>query len=74
MLMEMDLRHAIPRVRVPALVVVGEHDRVTPPAAAVALAGALPQGRLAIIEGAGHMLPYEQPAAAAAAITSFLTA
>ena len=38
-LMEMDLRHAVPRVTVPALVVVGDHDRVTPPAAAVALAG-----------------------------------
>jgi pimeloyl-ACP methyl ester carboxylesterase len=60
-LMEMDLRHAIPRMRVPALVVVGEHDRVTPPAAAVALAGALPQGRLAIIEGAGHIPMLERP-------------
>ena len=60
-LMEMDLRHAIPRVRVPALVVVGEHDRVTPPAAAVALAGALPQGRLAIIKGAGHIPMLERP-------------
>jgi pimeloyl-ACP methyl ester carboxylesterase len=60
-LMEMDLRHAIPRVRVPALVVVGEHDRVTPPAAAVALAGALPQGRLAIIQGAGHIPMLERP-------------
>lgn len=54
-LMEMDLRHAVPRVHVPALVVVGELDRVTPPAAAVALAGALPDGRFAVIEAAGHI-------------------
>jgi pimeloyl-ACP methyl ester carboxylesterase len=60
-LMEMDLRHAIPRVNVPALVVVGEYDRVTPPAAAVALAGELPQGRLVVIEGAGHMPMLERP-------------
>lgn len=61
-LMEMDLRHAVPRVRVPALVVVGEFDRVTPPAAAVELAGALPEGRLVVLEGAGHMPMLECPA------------
>ncbi len=60
-LMEMDLRHALERISVPALVLVGEHDRVTPPAAAVELAGGLPQGRLAVIEGAGHMAMLERP-------------
>jgi pimeloyl-ACP methyl ester carboxylesterase len=59
--MEMDLRHAVPRVTVPTLVVVGEHDRVTPPAAAVALAGGLPEGRLVVLEGAGHMAMLERP-------------
>jgi pimeloyl-ACP methyl ester carboxylesterase len=59
--MEMDLRHALPRVNVPALVVVGEHDRVTPPAAAIALVGALPEGRLVVLEGAGHMAMLERP-------------
>ncbi len=54
-LMEIDLRHAVPRIHVPTLVVVGEHDRVTPPAAAVALTAALPEGRLALIAGAGHI-------------------
>jgi pimeloyl-ACP methyl ester carboxylesterase len=54
-LMEMDLRHAVPRIGVPALVMVGDHDRVTPPAAAVELAGALPDGRLSVIAGAGHI-------------------
>ena len=60
-LMEIDLRYALPRVKAPALVVVGEHDRVTPPAAAVALAGALPDGRLVVIEGAGHITMLERP-------------
>jgi pimeloyl-ACP methyl ester carboxylesterase len=54
-LMDMDLRHVVEHVRVPALVVVGEHDRVTPPSSGVALAGALPDGRLEILEGAGHI-------------------
>ena len=61
-LMEMDLRHAVPRVRVPALVVVGEHDRVTPPATAVELVGDLPDARLVVVEYAGHMAPLERPA------------
>lgn len=60
-LMEMDLRHAVPRVRVPALVVVGEHDRVTPPASAIGLAAELPEGRLVVLEGAGHMAMLERP-------------
>jgi pimeloyl-ACP methyl ester carboxylesterase len=60
-LMETDLRQALPRVTVPALVVVGEHDRVTPPASAVGLAGALPDGRLVVLEGAGHMAMLERP-------------
>lgn len=60
-LMEMDLRQVLDRVIVPALVVVGEHDRVTPPAAAVMLAGDLPLGTLALIEGAGHMAMLERP-------------
>jgi pimeloyl-ACP methyl ester carboxylesterase len=70
-LMEMDLRHAIPRVRVPVLVLVGEYDRVTPAAAAVSLAGALPQGRLVVIEGAGHMSMLERPQELNLAIRAF---
>jgi len=60
-LMEMDLRHAVPRVRVPAVVLVGEHDRVTPPAGAVALAAALPDGRFILIPNAGHIPMLEAP-------------
>ena len=60
-LMEMDLRHALPRVRVPALVIVGEHDRVTPPAIAVELVGGLPDATLAVIRHAGHMVMLERP-------------
>lgn len=60
-LMRMDFRHALPRVTVPALVAVGDQDRVTPPAVAVELAAALPEGRLFIVEGAGHIAMLERP-------------
>jgi pimeloyl-ACP methyl ester carboxylesterase len=60
-LMGMDLRHALPRITVPALVAVGDQDRVTPPAIAVQLAAALPAGTLFIVEGAGHIAMLERP-------------
>ena len=60
-LMGMDFRHALARITVPALVAVGDQDRVTPPAVAVELAAALPAGRLLIVEGAGHIAMLERP-------------
>ena len=60
-LLETDLRHVLPRIRMPALVVVGEHDRVTPPSSAVALAAALPDGRFVVLDGAGHIAMMERP-------------
>lgn len=60
-LIEMDLRHAIAKLAVPTLVIVGEQDRITPPAAAVALVGSLPDGHLAVISGAGHLPMLERP-------------
>ncbi len=70
-LMDMDLRHAVPRIRVPALVVVGEHDRVTPPGVAIELTGRLPEGRLDVIQGAGHLPMLERPADVNRAIAAF---
>jgi pimeloyl-ACP methyl ester carboxylesterase len=60
-LMRMDFRHALARITVPALVAVGDQDRVTPPAVAVELAAALPNGRLFLVEGAGHIAMLERP-------------
>ena len=70
-LMEMDLRHALPRVRVPALVIVGQHDRMTPPAAAVGAGRALPDAALVVIEGAGHIAMLERPAERESDIRAF---
>jgi pimeloyl-ACP methyl ester carboxylesterase len=59
-LIEMDLRHAIGHVRCPALVIVGDLDRMTPPSSALALKKELPEGRLVVLQGAGHMAPMER--------------
>jgi pimeloyl-ACP methyl ester carboxylesterase len=71
-LIQTDLDWAPAAVAVPALVIVGELDRVAPPAAAVALAGALPLGRLAVVAGAGHIAMLERPDATNREIRAFL--
>jgi pimeloyl-ACP methyl ester carboxylesterase len=53
---------------VPAAVLVGDRDRLTPPPCAESIAGALPGARLTVCPGAGHMLPLERPAEVSAAL------
>jgi pimeloyl-ACP methyl ester carboxylesterase len=57
-----DLRSALPAIGCPALVLCGEADALTPPEHSREIAAALPNARLEIVEGAGHMLTLEQPA------------
>ncbi len=61
------------RVTVPTLLVWGRQDRLIPPAYADAWQAALPDATVELVDGAGHMLPYEQSAAVVAAVTSHLT-
>ncbi len=56
-----DTTPALPQMDLPALVLVGEHDRLTPPDAAQALAERLPRAELYEIPRAGHMSNLENP-------------
>lgn len=56
----------------PTLVVVGEEDVVTPPDVARAMADAIPQARLEVIRGSGHLPPVEQPLATTRVLAEFL--
>ncbi len=58
-----DLRARLGEIAAPTLVVVGELDEETPPAYAEALAASISGARLEVILGAGHMTPFEAPAA-----------
>lgn len=49
------------RVRVPALVLAGSEDELVDPAAAAALAAALPAGHLVGFDGLGHGFPEQAP-------------
>ena len=62
----------LPRISVPTLVIVGEHDEVTPPPLATVLATGIPDARLAVIGGAGHMTALEEPEEWAALVIEFL--
>jgi pimeloyl-ACP methyl ester carboxylesterase len=58
-------------ITVPALVVVGEHDAITPPAEAQSMAAAIPGARCVVVPGCGHMVPMEDPAAFARELGAF---
>jgi pimeloyl-ACP methyl ester carboxylesterase len=53
-LVDFDLSESLEAVNVPALIAVGDKDRLTPPAAARYMADKIPGSRLLILEDAGH--------------------
>ncbi|HUK14418.1 MAG TPA: alpha/beta fold hydrolase [Thermoanaerobaculaceae bacterium] len=57
---------------VPALVIAGEEDAITPPASARALAAAIPKAELVLIPQAGHTPSVERPIPTAEALMAFL--
>lgn len=71
-LRDTDLRAQAETLRVPALVLSGEHDVAVPASAGRELAEALPDAHWQMIGGCAHLPPVEQPAATTAAITRFL--
>lgn len=48
----------------------GREDRLIPPAYADAWQATLPNAKVDLVDGTGHTLPYELPAAAVAAVTA----
>lgn len=58
----------------PVLLLAGAEDRLCPPAWHAAMAARAVRPTLRIIDGAGHMLPLEQPAAFAAALADWIDA
>lgn len=67
-----DSRPTLPTIDVPVLVLVGDEDRLTPPADAEAMADGLADARLTRMPGAGHLAPLERPETVAQELVSFL--
>jgi pimeloyl-ACP methyl ester carboxylesterase len=57
---------------VPAAVLVGDRDRLTPPRCAQSIAEALPGTELSVLPGAGHMLMLERPDDVSAALVAIV--
>jgi len=67
------LAERLPEVTVPSLVIVGELDIDDFQGIARAAAEGLPQARLAVVEGAGHLPNLERPGAVNRLLVEFLT-
>lgn len=67
-----DLRVQLGAVQIPTLVIAGQHDRVTPPAASAALAAALPRASYMEIARAAHAPFLSHPEQLLPALCAFL--
>jgi len=67
-----DRRPDLAAMRMPALVIAGSEDGLTPPALSEAMVAALPDARLHVVEGAGHLTALERPEEWAATVRPFL--
>jgi magnesium chelatase accessory protein len=65
------LRHELPRLAVPVLLLVGTNDRTVPAAQATQVAAGIPAARVQGLAGLGHLAHEEQPERVAAAILEF---
>jgi pimeloyl-ACP methyl ester carboxylesterase len=69
-----DRTGTLARFRGPALVLMGEHDRLCPRDRHELMRRLMPQSRLEIVRGAAHLPPLERPGPTATAIKSWLGA
>lgn len=67
-----DRRPMLPNLNMPALVLVGAADELTPPAAAEEMAAGLPDATLTIVPDCGHLSTLEAPGSVNAALAGWL--
>ncbi|MGT2480992.1 alpha/beta fold hydrolase [Methylobacterium oryzae CBMB20] len=68
----LDLRPRLSEIRVPALVLVGEHDEATPPAMARELAAGLPDARFVMLPDCAHVPQLQRPGIFEKEVSAFL--
>jgi pimeloyl-[acyl-carrier protein] methyl ester esterase len=71
-LRDADLREDLARIALPALVIAGEHDRLTPPGAGRELAMRLPSARFVLVPRCGHAPFLSHPGPVSAEVRGFL--
>lgn len=68
-----DMTGRLRQIDYPTLVLVGEHDAISPPEEMRRIAQAIPAAQFVTIPGAGHLAPLENPQAVNEAIDRFLS-
>ncbi|MBS0652084.1 MAG: alpha/beta fold hydrolase [Verrucomicrobia bacterium] len=71
-LMKFDSRSWYPQIKTAPLILAGDEDRLCPPKSAEELAAKIPNARLHVFRGVGHVSPVECPQAFCEAVRSFL--
>lgn len=69
-----DQQATLRKIRMPALVICGAYDGLTPPKRHEFMAELIPNCTLTVIEEAGHLVPMEAPEAVTAALKDWLKA
>ena len=72
-LLRFDGRALTPRIRCPTLVIAALDDRITPPYFSRALAQAIPERSLVLLDGGGHFLPIVEAERYAEIVVRFLS-
>lgn len=67
-----DATDLLPTICVPTLVLVGQHDAISPPSEMESIAAAVPGSKFVVIPEAGHMAPMENASAVNRAVAEFL--
>lgn len=67
-----DSRDLLPEMDLPAILIVGEHDQLSTPDEMEEMAASMPDATFAVIPGAGHMAPLENPGQVNRVIRTFL--
>jgi pimeloyl-ACP methyl ester carboxylesterase len=69
-----DSRPGLGAIACPTLVLVGDCDQLTPPELSVELTDGIPQARLIVVAGSGHLTPLDQPEEVTKALVEWLQA
>lgn len=69
-----DLKDKLPSIKIPTLVLQGEHDTLVPMSVAKRFQELIPNSKLAVVPNAGHMPMLEAPLKSAQAVQAFLDA
>jgi len=70
---EYDLRPHLAEIKIPALVLQGRHDWVTPMSGAQEMMQGIPNAQLHIFEHSGHMVFMEEPAELVTVLKNWIT-